>query len=131
VQVQLGGVALNVADLDRSVAFYRDAFGLRELHRIPLPTMTEVIVGPAPGEDGTTVMLVQHADRPGPPSPSDVVEKLYFLTSDAQALFDRALAAGATSETPPRRATAMPLTVAFVRDPDGYKLELVETATAD
>jgi len=26
VKVQLGGIALNVADLDRSVAFYRDAF---------------------------------------------------------------------------------------------------------
>ena len=58
-----------------------------------------------------------------------MVEKLYFVTSDAQALYDRAVAAGAEGVAPPARATAIPVTVAFLRDPDGYKIELVETGT--
>jgi lactoylglutathione lyase len=128
VQVQLGGVAVNVADLDRSVAFYEAAFGLVEQARIPLPTMTEVIVGPPEGATGSSVMLVQQHDGTGPPDPSAVVEKLYFVTSDAGALYERAVAAGAAPMAPPERSAAFPVTVAFVRDPDGYKIELVETA---
>jgi lactoylglutathione lyase len=89
--------------------------------------MTEVILGPPAGSPGASVMLVQQDDAGAPPDPSAVVEKLYFVTSDAQALYDRALAAGAESIAPPKQASAFPLTVAFVRDPDGYKIELVET----
>ena len=127
MRVELGGVAVNVADVDRSVAFYAAAFGMVELQRIPLPTMTEVIVGPPAGSPGTSVMLVQQHDADVPADPSTVVEKLYFVTSDAQALYDRALAAGAEAVAAPARASAFPVTVAFVRDPDGYKIELVET----
>lgn len=128
MHVELGGVALNVTDLDRSVSFYEAAFGLVEQARIPLPTMTEVIVGPPAGGSGATVMLVQQHDAGAVPEPSAVVEKLYFVTSDAQALYDRAVTAGAVPMTPPARASAFPVTVAFVRDPDGYKIELVETS---
>ena len=128
MQVQLGGVAVNVADLDRSIAFYEGVFGLAVLQRIPLPTMTEVILGPPAGATGASVMLVQQ-DHGASPDPSAVVEKLYFVTSDAQALYDRAVAAGAEGVAPPARADAFPVTVAFLRDPDGYKIELVETGT--
>jgi lactoylglutathione lyase len=127
VQVQLGGVALNVADVERSVAFYSEVFGLEVHQRIPLPAMTEVIVGPPDGAAGSSVMLVQHDDRGGPTDPSEVVEKLYFVTSDVHTLYDRAMAAGAEPVAPPARATAFPVTIALVRDPDGYKIELVET----
>jgi catechol 2,3-dioxygenase len=55
--LRLGRVRLQVADLERSLAYYRDVLGLRELGR----TAGGAILGPH-GED---VVLVELAERPG------------------------------------------------------------------
>jgi lactoylglutathione lyase len=46
---------------------------------------------------------------------------------NCQEVYDRALAAGATSQMEPTKLDRWPVTVAFVYDPDGYLVELVET----
>ena len=52
--------------------------------------------------------------------------KLYVNTDDCQALYDKAMAAGCESVTPPQRLDRWPVTVAFVKDFDGYLVEFVE-----
>ena len=47
-------------------------------------------------------------------------------TQDIAATFEAATAAGATVESPPERLDRWPVTIAFVQDPDGYLVELVE-----
>lgn len=42
---KLNHVGLQVADIDRSVAFYSSAFGLKELGRMSLDTVTVVFLG--------------------------------------------------------------------------------------
>ena len=53
--------------------------------------------------------------------------KLYLQSDDCKALYDRCIAAGAESITPPTRLEHWPVTAAFVRDPDGYMVEILET----
>jgi predicted enzyme related to lactoylglutathione lyase len=45
---------------------------------------------------------------------------------DVAETYERALAEGGTSQLEPRRIETMGLTVAMVRDPDGYLIELVK-----
>ena len=42
------------------------------------------------------------------------------------ALFERAVAQGAVVDSPPARLERWPVTIGFIRDPDGYLVELVE-----
>jgi hypothetical protein len=47
-------------------------------------------------------------------------------TDDCQALYDKAIAAGAESVTPRGRLDRWPVTMAYIKDYDGYLVELVE-----
>ena len=73
--------------------------------------------------DGSRLMLARHAQVDGPVRPQGIW-KVFVETDDAQALFDRAVAAGAEAVAPPAHLEQFHVTIAFVRDPDGYLLEL-------
>ena len=47
-----------------------------------------------------------------------------MATDDAAALYERAVAAGAEAVAPPKHLERFRVTIAFVRDPDGYLVEL-------
>ena len=118
------GAAIMVADIDRSTAFYTELLDLEVLYRFDFETLTEVIVG-TPG--GASFLLAHHMDRDTPIDVTDGLEKLMFLTDDVHALYERIIATGAESIRPPARSThGVAVVIAFVRDPDGYPLELIE-----
>ncbi|MCA9512443.1 MAG: VOC family protein [Myxococcota bacterium] len=122
---KLGQYCINVSDLEASARFYQEALGLELLVRTDVsPTVQEVIVG-AKGE-GAQLQLAQHLDREGPIEHGNAFWKLYVETDDCAGLYARALAAGATAEMEPRALDKWPVTIAFVKDPDGYLIELVE-----
>jgi lactoylglutathione lyase len=134
IDAWLGQFCLNVADLDRSVAFY-EALGLTCTSRTEIPQAFEAIVErPAAG---STLQLALQKDDEGPIGHGTAFWKLYVDTTDVAGLFDAAITAGAVVESPPERLDRWPVTVAFVRDPDGYLVELVQrdpwpdTAPAD
>jgi lactoylglutathione lyase len=52
--------------------------------------------------------------------------KLYVYTDDCHGVYDRAMAAGYKSVTPPATSDRWPVTLAFIEDPDGYQVELVQ-----
>ena len=119
----LGQYCINVADLDRSVAFY-EALGLTCTSRTEIPPAFEAIVE-TPGHGGQ-LQLARQKDQVLPLDLGDAFWKLYVNTHDVGAGFEAALAAGATVQSAPERLDRWPVTVAFVRDPDGYLVELVE-----
>jgi lactoylglutathione lyase len=47
-------------------------------------------------------------------------------TDDCKELHEKAIAAGARSTMQPTPLDKWPVTIAFVEDPDGYSIELVE-----
>ena len=119
----LGQYCLNVTDLDRSVAFY-EGLGLTCTSRTEIPQAFEAIVE-HPGA-GSKLQLARQKDHDGPVDLGTAFWKLYVNTSDVAGLFERATAAGAVVEAKPERLDRWPVSVAFVRDPDGYQVELVE-----
>jgi lactoylglutathione lyase len=119
----LGHYCLNVSDLDASVAFYT-ALGLSCTSRTEIPQAFEAIVENPAG--GSKLQLARQKDQAGPVEPGNAFWKLYVNTHDIAATFAHARKAGATVESEPERLDRWPVTVGFVRDPDGYLVEFVE-----
>jgi lactoylglutathione lyase len=120
----LAQYCINVSDIERSIALWRDVIGIPLVSRTEIPGAREAILQSPHG--GSRMQLAQQLDRDGPIAMGSALWKLYVNTDDCAALHARAIAAGCESVTPPRRMDRWPVTVAFVRDPDGYLLEFVE-----
>lgn len=121
---QISGFGINVSDLDRSTDFYTQGLGLLEKGKYDLGHMHEVLVGT--DGDPISILLIKHTARKDPPEIGTGYEKIVLACDDVEASYDRAIAQGGTSELEPRVIEAMGLTVAMVRDPDGYLIELVK-----
>jgi lactoylglutathione lyase len=120
----LGQYCINVRDLDRSVAFWEGVVGIPVQSRTEIPGAKEVVLQAEVG--GSRIQLAQHDDNDGPIDMGTAVWKLYVDTDDCQAVYDQAIAAGCESVTPPRQLDRWPVTVAFIKDPDGYLIEFVQ-----
>ena len=121
---QISGFGINVADLDRSTEFYTRGLGLQEKGKYDLGHMLEVLVGTE--SDPVSILLIKYTDRTEAPDIGTGYEKIVLACDDVAGSYERALAEGGTSQLEPRTIEAMGLTVAMVRDPDGYLIELVK-----
>jgi lactoylglutathione lyase len=121
---QISGFGINVSDLDRSAEFYTRGLGLQEKGKYDLGHMHEVLVGTDGG--AVSILLIKHTARTEAPDIGTGYEKIVLTCNDVAASYERALAQGGASELEPRTIEAMGLTVAMVRDPDGYLIELVK-----
>lgn len=119
----LGQYCINVTDLERAVAFY-EALGLECTSRTEIPTALEAIVENP--DRGSKLQLAQQKNQQGSIDMGSAFWKLYVNTDDIDATFQAALAAGATVVAEPEKLERWPVTVAFVADPDGYQVELVQ-----
>ena len=115
---------INVTDLERSVHFYETVLGLKVTHRIETPDFREVVLA---GETGGRIQLACQRAQDGPIDHGNGFWKLYLNTDDCQQLYQRAIDAGAESVMAPERLEDWPVTAAFVKDPDGYLVEMLET----
>ena len=120
----LGQFCINVSDLERSVAFWEGVIGIPVQSRTEIPGVLEAVLQ-AP-EGGSRMQLAEWVDRDGPIDMGSAMWKLYVNTDDCAAVYARAVAAGCESVSAPERLDRWPVTVAFVKDPDGYLLELIE-----
>jgi catechol 2,3-dioxygenase-like lactoylglutathione lyase family enzyme len=119
----LGQYCINVTDLERSVAFY-EALGLECTSRTEIPQALEAIVENR--DRGSKLQLAQQKDQHGPIDMGSAFWKLYVNTEDIDETYRRSLEAGATSISEPQDLDRWPVTIAFVGDPDGYQIELVQ-----
>ncbi len=114
---------INVTDLEKSVHFYETVLQLEITHRIETPGFTEVVLG---GENGNRIQLAKHHDQKGPIDHGNAFWKLYLSTDDCKALYQRCMDAGIESISAPEVLKDWPVTAAFVKDPDGYMVEILE-----
>ena len=119
----LGQYCINVTDLDRTVGFY-EALGLECTSRTEIDHALEAIIE-HPGK-GSKMQLAQQKDQDGPIDMGSAMWKLYVTTDAIEATDSAALAAGGSTVSAPERMERWPVTIAFVSDPDGYQVELVE-----
>jgi lactoylglutathione lyase len=120
----LGQYCINVTDLDRSVEFWSEVIGIPVQSRTEIPIAKEVVLQAEMG--GSRIQLAQQLDQDGPIDMGSAMWKLYVDTDDCQALYDKAVAWGCESVSEPQQLDRWPVTVAFIKDPDGYLIELLE-----
>jgi lactoylglutathione lyase len=137
---------IQVADLERSIAFYRDLIGLDLIARwVTDQPYSQELVGYPGVELGVAVLRIpgsasfleileyrnveRRAVDPGTANPGTA--HLCVYVDDLEALYERLLAGGARFVSPIKSPTAGPNAggkVVYMIDPDGIRVELLETA---
>ncbi len=120
----LGQYCIYVSDMDRALSFWVGIVGIPVSSRTEIPGVKEVVVQAEVG--GSRLQLAQRLDATGPVDMGTAMWKLYVDTDDCRALYDKAIAAGCESVTPPTELDRWPVTVAFIKDFDGYLIEFVQ-----
>ena len=119
---------LRVFNLDQSVAFYRDHLGMSELRRTEVPAgrYTLVFMGYAPGDGSNELELTHNWDQTEPYQLGTAFGHLAVGLPDVYAAVEQMRAAGVkiTREAGPVKFGTT--VIAFVEDPDGYKIELIQ-----
>jgi methylmalonyl-CoA/ethylmalonyl-CoA epimerase len=113
---QIGQIAINVQNLDRAVAFYRDILGMTVLFQVPNLAFFDCA--------GVRLML-GIPERPESAHPASI---LYYTVGDLQAAYDTLTARGATFIDQPHLIARMPdheLWMAFLNDTEGNTLGLM------
>ncbi len=123
MKVSIDQYCINVSDLEKSQHFYETVLGLKITHRIETPGFTEIVLA---GESGHKIQLAKHHDQEGPIEHGNGFWKLYLNTDDCKGLYQRCMDAGMESISPPEVLKDWPVTAAFVSDPDGYQVEILE-----
>jgi len=126
VASSVGQFCIAVSDLERSVRFYTEVMGLKEQGRTEIPHVNEVHLAGETG--GGRLQLAKFAEtyRPGAIDHGFALWKIYINVDDAQATWERAVAAGHQSVMTPERLERWPVVVGFVLDPDGYLIEIIQ-----
>ncbi|MEX1007753.1 MAG: VOC family protein [Acidimicrobiia bacterium] len=120
----LGQYCINITDLEKTIAFY-EAIGLTCTSRTDIQVAKEAILEDANGKGGK-IQLAQQLKQEGPIDMGTAFWKLYVNTNDIDRMYKAAIDFGCGSVTVPARAERWPVTVGFVKDPDGYLVEFVQ-----
>lgn len=115
--------ALWVSDIDRTREFYVDALGLTENWSFTADDGVEnVYIG---GENAE--LQFKHDPTGGPTVDSGTVDHVAVGVDDVDSVFERLVErADPPVHEPPTTMTNIGRRVAFIEDPDGYVVELVE-----
>lgn len=121
---------LRVADLERSLAFYTDVLGMRLLRKRDYPEgrFTLAFVGYQDEDEGAVIELTHNWDT-GSYEPGTAFGHIALEVEDAKKACDGIRARGGKvvrEAGPMKYGTTV---IAFVEDPDGYKIELIERET--
>jgi lactoylglutathione lyase len=133
MRVAVDHVGLSVADLDAAEGFYSTAFGFTrqlEFELSPHPIRGRMLTHPS----GSRLELFEHAgSAPGLQAAGPIeahatrgYNHFAFAASDIDELFAAALAAGASPVIEPRPSPEPGVRFAFLADPEGNLVELVE-----
>jgi len=126
---------IRVGDLERSLAFYTDALGMRELRREDYPEgrFTLVFVGYGDERSNTVIELTCNWDTANYDHGTGYGH-IAIGVSDIYAASERLVSMGVNITRPPGPMTFVADktgardVIAFIEDPDGYRIELIETA---
>jgi len=121
---------LRVGDLERSIAFYTEILGMRLLRRKDYPggRFTLAFVGYGDESDNTVLELTHNWDT----SSYDIGSGYGHIAlgvDDIVGVCDQIRAKGGKVVREPGPMKNGTTVIAFVEDPDGYKVELIEMSS--
>jgi lactoylglutathione lyase len=112
-----------IGDIDRSVAFY-EKLGFQEVRRFPIRDEAINVFMGFPGEDPRLELTYNHG--------VDSYElgtgynHIAIAVDDLDGTLERLASDGIEPEKPPYSVREGGSRLCFVRDPDGYRIELIE-----
>jgi lactoylglutathione lyase len=113
-----------ILDPEASVAFY-EKLGFEVLHRMPIrDEATNIFMG-LPG-DGARLELTHNHDVTEPYEIGTGYGHIAITADDLDATLERLAGLGIEPERPPYQVREGGSRICFVRDPDGYRIELIE-----
>jgi len=126
--VRLFGARVTGDDVPRLVKFYESAFGLKEVNRVDLPNVFEVLmnfgdtVDAAKVNRGPQVVVMRRA----PNAPKDPVAHLLLNVTDLNAAVAAVTAAGGSIQGKPFAFGKTGVLIVFASDPAGNQLEMIQ-----
>jgi methylmalonyl-CoA/ethylmalonyl-CoA epimerase len=113
---QIGQIAINVHDVRRAIAFYRDTLGMKLLFEIPSAAFFQC---------GDMRMMLSLPEKPEFDHAASII---YYKVADIQAAFQTLTSRGVQFEGAPHLIARMPdydLWMAFFRDSEANLLALI------
>ena len=119
---------IRVLDLDKSIDFYTRLLGMKLLRRSDFEggRFTLAFVGYGDEEDTAVVELTHNWDQKEPYVHGDAFGHLAIAVPDAYAVCEAMEKEGVNVPRPAGPMKGGTRVIAFVEDPDGYKIELVQ-----
>lgn len=120
---------IRVKDLDASLKFYTDVLGMTLLRKKDYPggEFTLAFVGYGP-EDSNTVIELTYNWGKSDYELGDAFGHIALGVDDIRAFVEKVRAAGAKVTREPGPMKNGTTVIAFIEDPSGYKIELIERA---
>ena len=112
-----------VQDLEKTVSFYRDVLGLKEIRRHTSGRGSQLVFLKAPGSEEE--IEICKFDQSGPVQVGPDLTHLAFEVEDMDEFAKRAAAKGYPLSDGPHK-TGSGSRIAFIDAPEGYEIELIE-----
>jgi lactoylglutathione lyase len=117
-----------ILEIDRSVAFY-EALGFNEIRRAPIrDEAINVFMNLPEDGDEPRLELTYNIGRTDPYEIGTGYGHIAITTGDLDSTLSELGQQGIEPEKPPYTIRAGGSRICFVRDPDGYRVELIERA---
>jgi lactoylglutathione lyase len=115
-----------ILDIDRSLRFY-EQLGFEEIGRVPIRDEAINVFLGLPG-DGPRLELTYNIGRADPYEIGTGYGHVAVAVEDLDRTLARLAEEGIAPERPPYQVREGGSRLCFVRDPDGYRIELIERA---
>ena len=125
---RLAHTMIRVVDLDRTLDFYTRLLGMRVLRQKEYPggRFTNTFIGYDEEETSTVIELTWNWDQTEPYDLGDGWGHLALEVPDVYATCEQLAAEGMRITRPPGPMKHGTRVIAFIEDPNGYKIELLE-----
>ena len=119
---------IRVKDAERSIDFYTRLLGMRVLRNIDFEggRFTNIFVGYGDEDNEAVIELTHNWDQDGPYTHGSGFGHLAVGVPNIYATCDVLAAEGVNITRPPGPMKHGTTVIAFLEDPDGYKIELIE-----
>jgi lactoylglutathione lyase len=119
---------IRVRDLEKSLQFYTDLLGMKVLRQRDYPSgkFTLAFVGYGEETDHTVIELTHNWEQVEPYNIGTAFGHLAIGVPDVYKACDRLAAAGVKVPRPAGPMAHGGSVIAFIEDPDGYRIELVQ-----
>jgi len=119
---------IRVFDLDKSIQFYTDILGMKLLRKNDYPDgkFTLAFVGYGDEKDHTVIELTHNWDQTEPYDLGNAFGHLALGVPDIYKTCEDLRKVGAKIVREPGPMKHGTTVIAFIEDPDGYKIELIE-----